>query len=204
MIDSNAYTGADFFGILGDYDNVHADQIEWYRDTIEHYTEKNRTTYNSLDESERPEGFNTDAILSYMYMHIPPEEMRTAYNEAVEGEIYDIATYGIVGEGGEVVYCSDHPDRLFETVVELGSTKGIFFGHDHLNSIHLNYQGVLLGYGYSIDYSAYAGGTGYQRGCTVLTVSTDGEWSLRYSNYYSDSYDHLDDSVDMTLPDAYN
>lgn len=204
MIDSNAYTGADFFGILGDYDNVHDDQIEWYRDTIEYYTEKNRETYTSLDVSCRPEGFNTDAILSYMYMHIPPEEMLLAYNEAREGDITDRDRYGIAGEGGQVVYSSAYPDNLFETVVELGSTKGIFFGHDHLNSLHLTYEGVLLAYGYSIDYSAYAGGTGYQRGCTLLTVGADGEAALRYSNYYSGLYDHLDDGVDMTLPETYN
>jgi hypothetical protein len=62
---------------------------------------------------------------------------------------------------------------------------------------------VLLAYGFSIDYSAYAGDTGYQRGCTLLTLSENAA-SLRYSNYYSDIYDHLDDKVDMTLPAWYN
>ena len=204
MIDSNSYVDGNILGFLGDYDNVHDDQVEWYRDTIEYYTAKNLEVYNSIDESCRPEDFNTDAILSYMYMHIPPEEMRTAYNKAAEGDISDYETYGIAGESGKVVYSSEYPDNLFETVVELGSTKGIFFGHDHLNSLHLNYRGVTLAYGYSIDYSAYAGGTGYQRGCTLLTVSTDGEAALRYSNYYSGLYDNLEDNVDMTLPDMYN
>ena len=204
MIDSNSYVDGNLLGFLGDYDNVHDDQVEWYRDTIEYYTAKNLETYNALDESERPEDFNTDAILSYMYMHIPPEEMRIAYNEAAEGDISDHEVYGIAGEDGKVVYSSEYPDNLFETVLMLGSTKGIFFGHDHLNSLHLNYRGVTLAYGYSIDYSAYAGGTGYQRGCTLLTVSRDGEAALRYSNYYSGLYDNLDDNVDMTLPERYN
>lgn len=204
MIDSNAYKEGNLLGFLGDYDNVHDDQVEWYRDTVEYYTAKNLEVYNALDESCRPENFNTDAILSYMYMHIPPEEMRIAYNEAAKGDICDYETYGIVGEDGKVVYSSEYPDNLFETVVELDSTKGIFFGHDHLNSLHLTHQGVTLAYGYSIDYSAYAGGTGYQRGCTLLTVGTDGKTALRYSNYYSGLYDNLDDGVDMTLPDMYN
>ena len=204
MIDSNAYTDKDIFGLGWDYDNVHEDQIEWYRDTIEYYTAKNLAVYNSLDESERPLGFDTSAVRSYMYMHIPPEEMRLAYNEAAKGDMTDHEKYGIVGEGGKVVYSSEYPDMLFETVVELGSTKGIFFGHDHLNSIHLEYEGVLLGYGYSIDYSAYAGGTGYQRGCAVLTLSTDGAHRLDYYNYYSDRYESLQDGVDMTLPEMYN
>ena len=74
MIDSNAYTDKDLLGIGWDYDNVHDDQIEWYRETIEYYTEKNLETYNSLEADLRPEVFNTNAVLSYMYMHIPPEE----------------------------------------------------------------------------------------------------------------------------------
>ncbi len=204
MIDSNSYTDKDIFGLGWDYDNVHADQIEWYRSAIEYYTERNLDVYNALDTAIRPDDFNTDTILSYMYMHIPPEEMLKAYNDAKEGDITDSERYGIVGEGGQVVYSSAYPDELFETVTELGSTKGIFFGHDHLNSLRFTYEGVLLSYGYSIDYSAYAGGTGYQRGCTLLTVTCSGEASLVYSNYYSGLYDHLDDGTDLTLPEMYN
>lgn len=203
MIDSNAYTDKDVFGIGWDYDNVHDDQVEWYRENIEYYTEKNAALYTILDESVRPEEFDTGAVRSYLYMHIPPEEMLKAYNEAAKGDISDTEVYGIVGEGGQVVYSSAYPDGLFECVRELGSTKAIFFGHDHLNSLHLEYEGVLLAYGYSIDYSAYAGATGYQRGCTMLTLSENGSHELTYSNYYSDKYDHLDDKVDMTLPEAY-
>ena len=203
MIDSNAYTEKDVLGIGWDYDNVHADQIAWYEENIEYYTAKNLAAYEAIEESARPADFDTSAIRSYMYMHIPPEEMRIAYNEEAKGDISDIAQYGIAGEDGKVVYSSEYPDALFETVVALGSTKGIFFGHDHLNSLHLTHEGVLLAYGYSIDYSAYAGGTGYQRGCTLLTLSPDGEAKLSYENYYSERYDHLDDEVDMTLPQRY-
>lgn len=203
MLDSNAYTEKDIFGLGWDYDNVHDDQIAWYRENIEYYTKKNLELYNSLDASVRPHSFNTDAVRSYMYMHIPPEEMLKAYNTAKDGDITDREKYGIVGESGRIIYSSDHPDNLFETVTELGSTKCIFFGHDHLNSLRLTYEGVLLAYGYSIDYSAYAGGTGYQRGCTILTISENGE-QLRYSNYYSGIYDNLNDNVDMSLPEMYN
>ena len=203
MIDSNAYTDKDIFGLGWDYDNVHDDQIEWYRENIEYYTAKNREVYDSLDESKRPLDFDTGVPKSYMYMHIPPEEMLVAYNEAAKGDITDTEKYGIVGEGGQAVYSSAYPDKLFETVEELGSTRCIFFGHDHLNSLRLNYRGVLLAYGYSIDYSAYAGATGYQRGCTILTLSADGDYELTYSNYYSGAYDSLDDKVDMELPERY-
>ncbi len=203
MIDSNAYTAKDIFGLGWDYDNVHEDQIAWYRENIEYYTAKNLAAYNALDESLRPTDFELDAVRSYMYMHIPPAEMLAAYNAAAEGDISDWETYGIVGEEGRIVYCSEYPDALFETVLELGSTKGIFFGHDHLNSLHLTYQGVLLAYGYSIDYSAYAGASGYQRGCTLLSAGEGGTAALRYASYYSDAYDHLEDGTDLTRPEGY-
>ena len=129
--------------------------------------------------------------------------MLDAYNEAAKGDISNENIYGIAGESGKVVFPSEYPDELFETVVELGSTKAIFFGHDHLNSLRLNYRGVLLAYGYSIDFSAYAGSTGYQRGCTILTALPDGGFDLRYSNYYSGVYEYLPDGVDTSLPEAY-
>ena len=203
MIDSNAYTDKDIFGLGWDYDNVHDDQIEWYRETVEYYTAKNLATYNSLDESLRPRDFDLSAVRSYMYMHIPPAEMLEEYNKAAEGDITDCDRYGIAGETGQVVYSSAYPDILFETVVELGSTKAIFFGHDHLNSLRFTRDGVYMAYGMSIDYSAYAGATGYQRGCTILTLRADGGVEIINSGYYSGLYDCLDDGVDMTLPEMY-
>ena len=203
MIDSNAYTDKDIFGLGWDYDNVHDDQIEWYRENIEYYSAKNQEAYASLDESIRPSDFSS-TVRSHMYMHIPPEEMLKSYNETVaRGEIADSEKYGIAGEVDQVVYSSAHPDNLFETITELGSTKSIFFGHDHLNSLRFEREGVLMAYGHSIDYSAYAGATGYQRGCTTLTLTASGEMMLKYTNYYSGAYDNLDDGVDMTLPEAY-
>ena len=199
MVDSNAYTDKDIFGLGWDYDNIHDDQVEWYRENIEYYTEKNRETYLSLDEGERPEGFDTEAVRSFVYMHIPPEEMLLAYTEAAEGGISDVEKYGFAGESGQVVYSSAYPDGFFEALAELGSTKAVFFGHDHLNSLRFEREGILLAYGYSIDYSAYAGSTGYQRGCTLLTL-TDGGFELEYSGYYSGKYDNTDDKVDMQLP----
>ena len=202
MIDSNAYTEKDIFGLGWDYDNVHEDQINWYEEAVGYYTEKNQQVYMAMDENLRPEDFDS-TVPSYMYMHIPPEEMLIAYREASAGDISDTDKYGVAGEVGKVVYSSEYPDLLVETVVRLGSTKAIFFGHDHLNSLRFNYQGVLLSYGMSIDYSAYAGSTGYQRGCTLLTVGSDGTHSVRYSSYYSGIYDNLDDGTDTSLPEAY-
>ena len=60
-----------------------------------------------------------------------------------------------------------------------------------------------MAYANSIDYSAYAGSTGYQRGCAILTVRGMGEADFKNYNYYSGRYNNLDDNVDMRLPEAY-
>lgn len=199
VIDSNSYSEKDVFGIGWDYDNVHDDQIDWYRENIEYYTQRNIDLYTKLDISARPADFDPSRLQSFMYMHIPPAEMRGAYLDAAGEGSYDADKHGIVGEGEPYVFSSEYPDGLFEEIVALGSTRGVFFGHDHLNSLRFVKDGVLLAYGMSIDYSAYAGGTGYQRGCAVLTLD-GGEWDFVQLNYYSGRYDNLPDDVDMQPP----
>ena len=90
--------------------------------------------------------------------------------------------YGLPGESGKVVYCGIHPDQLFETMQELGSTDSTFCGHDHYNNFSLNYKGINLTYGYSIDYLAYVGiyKQGTQRGCTIFgTTDKNGGLDFR-------------------------
>ena len=79
---------------------------------------------------------------------------------------------------------------MFETMLSLGSTQAMFYGHDHLNNILLECSGIKMSYGYSIDYFAYAGidKLGSQRGCTMLTCKPDGEFSIDKYNFYSDRY----------------
>ena len=78
---------------------------------------------------------------------------------------------------------------MFETVLEMGSTDSIFCGHDHVNTYSVDYKGVRLTYGMSIDYLAYIGISkkGAQRGCTVITYS-DGGFECVAENYYQDKY----------------
>ena len=35
---------------------------------------------------------------------------------------------------------------MFSAILDRGDVKGIFCGHDHINTYHGNYYGVLLGY----------------------------------------------------------
>lgn len=178
MIDSHSYTDNDYFGIMWKYDCVHKSQIDWYTKSLEDIT--------TLNGGETPK--------SLMFMHIPVKEFRDAYYEYRDNGFKDTENvkyvFGKNNEKDKVVYCSEKNEGLFDTCLELGSTKGMFFGHDHLNNITLDYKGMYMSYSYSVDYLAYVGIAKYgaQRGCSVITVNPDGTFDCVKENYYQDKY----------------
>lgn len=179
LLDSNSYTDT---GILASvtwtYDCIHKDQIDWYEQELKDITAEN----NGVQPK------------SLAFFHIPLAEMKTAYYEYRDNGFQDTAdvkyVYGEAKEKNDVVYPSELNEGFFDRVLTLGSTQGMFFGHDHLNNLSLEYKGVRLSYGYSVDYLAYMGimKHGAQRGCTVITISTDGSFDCHLENYYQDKY----------------
>ena len=174
MIDTHSYTDSDPLGIMWDYDCIKEDQIDWYKNTVEMYNEE-----------------NGEVVKSLMFFHIPLAEVKLAHDEYVNNNRQNTEnTTFISGNDGEDTYCSKIEENMFETVLELGSTEAMFFGHDHVNNYMIDYKGVIFSYGYSMDYLAYSGiaGKGYQRGCTVITVSPDSSFEIVHENYYQDKY----------------
>lgn len=175
FIDSHSYTDGDIFGIFWKYDNVHQNQVDWYEKTI-------------LEAKE-----NNPDVKSLAFLHIPLVEYRDAYAALMNGDESVKLISGEIGEKEPYIYCGMHEDNLFEKALELESTQGFFFGHDHDNNTVMNYKGIDLTYGFSIDYLAYSGISkrGYQRGCTVITVKPDGSYEQSHENYYQDKYQPL-------------
>lgn len=176
LVDSHSYTNGDIFGIFWKYDNVHENQIEWYKQKVLEM------------QKENPE------VKSLMFMHIPLVEFRDAYNEFLANGEKDTAEIkylsGSVHEKEPYVLCGTGEDDMFETVRQLGSTKALFFGHDHKNNLSLNYKGIDMIYVKSIDYLAYIGinKLGDYRGCTIINVNPDGTYSQTQESYYQDKY----------------
>lgn len=160
LIDSNAYTGEG----INVYDFIHDDQVDWYAGEVERMSaEAGRT------------------VPSMLFFHIPLQQYRTAYElyEAGSGEV----TW-FFGENGEKminkVCCSDHPSSLFDRARALGC-EAMFCGHDHYNNMSLEYEGIRLTYGMSIDYLVMPGieKDTAQRGGELITIHRDGSWDLR-------------------------
>ena len=193
--DSHAYLNHDILGFGYNYDNIRESQVEWYRECVEKFTAYNR----SVSDMENPVPKST------AFFHIPLKEYQDAWYEYLNNGFKDTENAklieGVAGEGGIIVFPGEGEDTLFETMLELGSTKGIFCGHDHDNNFTMEYKGIRLCYGMSVDYLAYIGisGRGAQRGCKVITYSPDGNFTTKNENYYQDKYvsQYEKETVDM-------
>ena len=182
--DSHSYLRHDILGFGHGYENIRESQVEWYRNCVEELTAYNK----SVSDMKNPVPSST------AFFHIPLTEYQDAWYEYVKNDFKDTENvkflHGVAGEGGIIVFTGEGEDELFETMLELGSTKGVFCGHDHENNFSIEYKGIQLSYGMSIDYLAYIGisRVGAQRGCKVITYSPDGSFTSKNENYYQDKY----------------
>lgn len=156
MMDSNMYydTGkVDENGnaINDGYDKFHDNQIEWYEKTIK-------------DIALTENGDETKVVPSLAFFHIPMQEYLPAYEERKNSKD------PYYGTKLEDIFCSKYEDQMFETMQKLGSTKGVFVGHDHMNSYAVKYKGITLSYGYSTDHNIYLVP---QKGGTVINIKND-------------------------------
>ena len=201
-IDSNDYPQDNKFaglvaGITGNYDNIHENQIDWYKTTCERLNADNKAfiekTFEGDEQTHLLEKYGL--VKSLVFMHIPPVEYQQAWDEFKANGYKDTENvkyhYGTLGEK---VCHPTNDDQFFETALEVGSTQGMFVGHDHINIFSIDYKGIRLTYGMSIDYVAYGkiDTKGTQRGCTVITVKPDGTFDCYPENYYQDKYENPD------------
>ena len=135
------------------YDGVKTSQVEWYKEK-----------HDSL-KAEYGE-FKSVAVL-----HIPPYQTEREYAES------DF----IIGEKREGVCESGFDSGLMDAITEKGSTRAVYFGHDHVNDFGTMYEGVRLSYIQTSGYGSYTMESKFGspenewiQGCTVLTVNEKG------------------------------
>lgn len=154
-------------GMPGGYDNPHENQIAWYKNTVDAL----RTRYGDFE--------------SILYQHIPLEEQKLFAERYENGDGGVECLYGELHKG----VASGTNYGLYDALVEKGTTKYVFFGHDHTNlaAYRDTADGITLSYSPSIDFSTYVFTrfTSYQRGGTVVSIGMDGK--ARVSQIYSDT-----------------
>jgi hypothetical protein len=174
-IDSNSLR---FNGLYYDYDVIHKDQIYWYKDEVNLAKANNGGV----------------VVPSLAFFHIPLWQTEYAYrlsnNESSKGTL--ISSGGVMTESvysqapldlnGTRTYPGYEDTGLFNVVETLGATKGLFYGHDHINDFYAVYHddtwtgaandGVLLAYGVKTGNGLY-----YNEkmiGGALITIHADG------------------------------
>lgn len=169
LLDSNMYEKKSFFS---GFDIIHQDQIDWYKRTV-----------NSLSTGKTVEN-------SLAFFHIPCNEYKTAWKLLKSGSpevTYHLGTMAEKNDHVGTAYRLKDKDKFFEEMVEFRSLKGIFCGHDHLNTISMTYKGIRLTYGMSIDCLAYKkiSKVYTQRGGTLITLNDKGNYTVQLAPHRS-------------------
>ena len=125
FLDSHDYT---YNPVLGKYDWIKLDQIDWYKKTSKKYTEAN----------------GGEKIPSTIYFHIPLLEFNFVANDSAS-----------IGDKLEGVASPDVNSGLFSAILEQKDIMGVFVGHDHDNNYIGNYKNVALGFGNVTGDDAY-------------------------------------------------
>lgn len=107
IFDSHSYVDGDIFGINWSYDNIHENQVSWYKDTVLELSQKNKDTISSMSADKATQYGGYETIKSSAFMHIPLTEYKDAWNEYVNNGYNDTAdvkyNYGTAGETGNIV-----------------------------------------------------------------------------------------------------
>ena len=123
-----------------DYDWIHFDQINWYRN------ESKKTT--SLN--------NNSPIPSLAFFHIPIPE----YNLIVGKET-------TMGEQFEGVASADVNSGIFASMLEMKDIMGVFVGHDHDNNYIGIHKDIALAFGQVTGADAYGD---FDRGSRIIEL----------------------------------
>lgn len=126
MFDSNSY-------VLGDYDIIHDDQVEWYE----------RCLLAANGYESKPEVISENTFKpSLAFAHIPPKEFQRAIDDfqTIYGKPCVSYQDNFVNINHKVS-SSSMEDNLIEKMQELKSTVALCCAHDHTNSMDLFYKG---------------------------------------------------------------
>ena len=161
------------------YDNVHQNQIDWYKSVRDKYEKE-----------------NGKVIPSIVIQHIPVPEVMQLLTEVKKGT--KDAQQGFRNHAGKwYVLNKDKINKTgfmkespadpmensgeFAAMSEKGDVLGIYYGHDHNNSFNGKVKGIDLGYTQGAGFHVY--GPGLDRGVRIINLEENGNFNtydLRY------------------------
>lgn len=170
LLDSGRYAPEQIAGQGFDgyptWDWLRFDQVDWY--------------WRTSQALEQRAGALVPGLV---FQHIALWEHRFMWFASVDGRseadhARAVATHGIVGERNEDECPGPFNSGLFNAMLHRGDIKGLFVGHDHINTYVGNYYGIELGYGPGTGFGPYGlGGSDNHRlrGARVFTLDENAE-----------------------------
>lgn len=172
MLDSGMYPEAENVALTDwVYDWIHQSQMDWYEwaikglQTIKADIQSSMFFHIPLKEfanmyyiNEQSKGNEIPQAVKDALPNVTVSDVTGVVRESDKKDseyVYgdDGYTVGIYYQGN-AEGVTDHPD-VFKYIKELNSTKGVFCGHDHVNTLKGFYDGVYLGYGLCCGYHTY-------------------------------------------------
>lgn len=155
----------DFEGYPG-WDWLRYDQVQWY--------------YETSLELEKSVGHK---VPSLAFMHIPLPEFEymwyaSPFERSEENHQKAIEKHQITGEKNEGVATGPFNSGMFAAMLARGDVKGVFSGHDHINTYVGDYYGIQLGYAGSVGFGTYGLGGDENdrlRGARVFNLDENNE-----------------------------
>ena len=168
------------------YDHIRDCQVAWYEKTL---LKEQATAGKSIPSLAFFHIPFMEFMDSYYYLQKPLKQIKglkivkkqggSLKFVSIRGGRQALMHYGEIGEPFSVPV---ERGLLFEKLVEHKSTKAVFCGHDHVNSLSMSYYGIRLVYGLSLDHIAYMRpGKSYNtRGGTLITLNDKGDYFIKY------------------------
>ena len=137
-------SGADAPLPIGEYNWVHPEQVNWFREVSKQY--------------KREENLQKDLI----FMHIPLPEYWQAAEKIITGEC---------NETNDMISAPYINTGLFAAAVMNGQIEAVFCGHDHDNNFVGEHLGIKLVYGQVGGYQCYGD---LERGARLIELTSEG------------------------------
>jgi|AntRauTorcE11897_2_1112592.scaffolds.fasta_scaffold00001_37 predicted MPP superfamily phosphohydrolase len=151
----------DYIGNTSEFEYLTNEQKQWYKWSM-----------NNINNSANK------TVSSMSFFHIALKEYLSLYE-----------TNNFVGRVGYRGIRTQRNVNLFDVMQNIGSTKAIFVGHDHLNTMRGYYENIYLCYGRWSGVRPYHGNMHpeIKRGATLIQIDTN-EDTFEVSDVFYDDY----------------
>lgn len=161
--------GAIIYGLVmfdTNRDYLRPDQVAWYEWYIKGLNKS--VTGNEINGSE----MSTAPVKTLAFFHIPLTETKQLREEwrlkDPDGE----------RDGFREDPSSPRNNGMFQKMKELGSTTHLFFGHEHLNRLYYQYEGIYFTYGLKTGFCGYHSKD--RIGTTLITIKDDSSVTVEF------------------------